>query len=57
MKAFQDKTTGLWKWGLYGEFKYQSKEQCQEEEMKLLIQRLKAIREDVCQSLKTPISL
>jgi hypothetical protein len=56
MKAIQDKVTGVWKWGLYGEFKYSTKEECQANEMKLLIQRLKAIREE-CQSLKTPISL
>jgi hypothetical protein len=56
MKAFQDKITGLWKWGLYGEFKYSTKDECQQNEMKLLIQRLKAIREE-CQNSKIPISL
>ena len=56
MKTFQDKITGLWKLGLYGEYKYKTKEEAEENEMKIFIERLKIIR-DGCRSIKTPISL
>ena len=55
MKPFQDKITLLWKWGLYGEYKYQTEEDCRRSEMKLLIERLRAIKEE-CQNLKIQTS-
>lgn len=50
MRAYQNKISGLWKWGLYGEFKYRTEKECIESELKLLTERLTKIKEDCLSS-------
>lgn len=50
MKAFQDKITGLWKCGLYGEYKYKTKEEALEKGMEEFVKALKILRDSVCQN-------
>jgi hypothetical protein len=55
MKAFQNKISGLWKWGINGEYKYKTEKECRDTELKLLTERLTKIKED-CLSSKIQIS-
>ena len=45
MKAYQDKTTGKWKWGTRGEAKHESKAECERWGMDELYNKLKRLRE------------
>jgi hypothetical protein len=45
MKAYKDKTTGLWKWGTRGEAIYNSKEEASRKGMDLLTERLRVLRD------------
>lgn len=47
MRAFQDKVTGLWKWGTRGEAKYSTKAECQRAGLDLLCDKLREIRDKV----------
>ncbi len=44
MRAYQDKETGLWKWGTRGEPKYKSKDEAKRTEMELLEKRLRQLK-------------
>jgi hypothetical protein len=45
MKPYQDKTTGLWKWGTRGVPQYETKEQCSRAGMEILTNRLREIKD------------
>lgn len=45
MKAYQDKTTGKWKWGTRGEPIYDSKGQAERAGMDLLVEKLRYLRD------------
>lgn len=47
MRAFQDKVSGLWKWGTRGEPKYNTKQECERAELELLTERLRELRKKV----------
>lgn len=45
MKAYQDKTTGKWKWGTRGKPLYDSKQECERAAMDLLVNKLRYIKD------------
>lgn len=44
-KAYQDKVSGLWKWGTRGEPIYNSKGECERAGMEILTRRLRDIKD------------
>lgn len=44
-KAYQDKTSGKWKWGTRGQAIYDSKAECTRAGMDILIDKLRSIRD------------
>lgn len=47
MKAYQDKQTGLWKWGTRGTPKYETKTQCERAELERLTDALRELRQKI----------
>ncbi len=47
MKPYQDKKTGLWKWGTRGKAIYESKEICAKAGLDIMLNRLKEVRDKV----------
>lgn len=45
MKPYQDKITGLWKWGTRGEAIYSSKHEAQKQGLRILTDKLRKIRD------------
>lgn len=45
LRAYKDKTTGLWKWGTRGEPKYDTQGQAEKAGMDILTKRLREVRD------------
>lgn len=46
-KAYQDKETGLWKWGKRGIPMYESKIECERKSLEILTDRLRQLKEKI----------
>ena len=45
MKAYEDKESGMWKWGSRGEPIYKTKNECERAGMEILTDRLRKLRD------------